>query len=380
MKKTTRTMMVLVAMAAVLAFSACSASDGTRTITQTNTRTNTQMVTQTSTQTVTVTSTQSVDNTSPFPLTIKTSSYNRNNEKQVSIIQTLEKAPTKVLVGGQTLADFMVYMGLEDMIYGIVYPNGPTSLTGEKKAIMDKIPIITDNWNVTEEEIYVAADAGVDLILTGYVLVGLPSTMDASDINELGISLVYAYNMMFEGSYQMDGSHLVSIASLFDMYRDVGKVLGASAAVEQYITQQRSEMRAILAKIDESSIPQGRTVWVGAYRGSTGDVTWNYSGTVVAEFIALCGGKFIEVEGGLLSSTLELLLSYDPAIIIYRYSAGVDMPLERVEALQDLQAVKNGNAYGSTTLSLTSNQAGLYLSEQLQYIASCLYPDVDFGN
>lgn len=281
----------LVALIAVLSLSACT-SQG-----------NTQTITKTTTQTVTTTSTLgSGDSSAPlFPLTIKTSAFNKGNNEWISIIQTLEKAPTKVLVGGQELADFMVYMGLEDIIYGIASP-GTTTLTGEKKAIMDSIPIVTNTWDVTEEEIYVAADAGVDLILTGYVLIGLPSTMDASELNELGISLVYAYDMMFDGSYQMDGSHLVSISSVFDMYRDLGKLLGASSKVEQYIAQQRGEMRAILDKIQESNIPQGRSVWYGVYRGSTGNITWNYAGTVIAECVTLCGGKWVATEGGVVIS------------------------------------------------------------------------------
>ena len=367
MAKNIKTIAALIALTAVLAFSACATPGSSQTVTRTNT------------QTITVTKTPDNTGTPVFPLTIKTSAFNRGNDLWLDIIQTLEKAPTKILVGGQELADFMVYMGLEDMIYGIASPK-ETTLTGEKKAIMDKIPIITENWDVTEEEIYVAADAGVDLILTGYVLIGLPSTMDANDLNDLGISLVYAYDMMFEGSYQMDGSHLVSIGSVFDMYRDLGTLLGVSDRVEQYVTQQRSEMRAILAKIDESNMPQGRTVWMGFYRGSTGNVTWNYSGTVLAECVALCGGKFIEVDGGLVGSTLEILLSYDPEVILYNYNAGIDMPLEKVEALQDLQAVKNGHVYGSTTMPTTSNTAGLFLSEWLRKVAGYLYPDVDFNN
>lgn len=81
----------------------------------------------------------------------------------------------------------------------------------------------------------------------------------------------------------------------------------------------------------------------------------------------------------MLSATLELILSYDPDIILYRYSAGVDMPLEQVEALQDLKAIKSGNVHGSTTIPTTSNTAGLFISEHLRAVAGYLYPDVDFS-
>jgi ABC-type Fe3+-hydroxamate transport system substrate-binding protein len=318
---------------------------------------------------------------SQFPLTITTSCFDKNNENWVNTVQVIQDAPTKILVGGQTLADALVYFGLSDLIYGIVYPNGPTTLTGEMKDIVDSIPVITEDWDVTEEELYAAVDAGVDLILTGYVLVGLPSTMDVEQLNDLGVDFLYAYDMQFDGAYKLNGSHLSYSGDVFDLYRDLGTIFDVKDVVEDYIADQHGQMRSILSKVNDEATDEekNRYVFHCYYKGTADGITYNYTGTLVQEFVSNLGCIWLGDFEGLKGGTLEVVMDADPDVILYNYSEGVDTLMEDVESLQDLKAVKNGTIYGSTTFPTTSNTAGLDLASLMLEIAQYLYPNINFS-
>lgn len=313
-----------------------------------------------------------------FPVTIRTQ-VNWND----IVTETLDAPPTKILVGGMSMVDFLVYFGLEDLIYTTVY-TGPSwnnlksGLTGELKTIAESVPVLNDNYSISLEEFYVLKDAGIDMILSGYVTVGYPNDMAAEDFVKEGIPFVYPYYLKYDGTYRVGGGHLCSSADVFDAYRDLGRILGIGEKVEEYIQDQHRQMNDIIAKIGESKYSGGRTVLFVAIN-SRGTYLINYVGNTIEEYVQRSGNNYISEYGtGLITASYETILAIDPDIIIYKNSEIGGIPLEEVEALQALKAVRNGTVYAAN-LPVTSNSSGMDLAGDFRTVASILYPDVDFG-
>ena len=318
------------------------------------------------------------DNNSVYPITIRTQ-VNWNDV----VTETIGGPPKKVLVGGSEMVDFLVYFGLEDIIYTTVYTVEPWSrgskLSGDMKELAESLPVVSDYYTVTMEEMYVLMDEGIDMVLSGLVTVGYPEDMDADEFVKLGIPFVYPYNLTFDGSYKIGGSHLCSSGDVFDAYRDLGILLGIQNEVEEYIRGQRTEMRAILDKINESEYPKGREVYYVIHNGVDTFID-NYMDNTVQEYVELCGCKYIGEPGiGLQRPGYETIIDLDPEIIIVRCTNSSLVPFDQLEPFQVLQALQDGKLYITSTLPSTSNTSGLDLAGQLREVASYLYPDVDFS-
>ena len=319
---------------------------------------------------------------SMFPLTVETRYLSTAYPDENYVTQVVESVPQKILVEGQQMIDFMVYFGLADKIYGVASVD-ETSLPAEYQETIDSLNVVNPDNFLTAEEIYAAADAGVDFFLTANPSMIRESGLKMDEVNELGITYVYTFDMSFDGCYNLGLGNFCSKGDLYDIYRDMGILFGIEDQVEQWIKEQNAEMRQIIAKTKESSLAQDRTVMFAFTTGPSYIITNNYTGCTIQEFVSMCGGTWVTPARGDYNSwdseSIEAIIALDPEVILYCAADTIEEPLEDIEALQDVTAVKNGAVYHSPTLPCPSNAGRFMMAEDLREVAQALYPDVDFS-
>jgi ABC-type Fe3+-hydroxamate transport system substrate-binding protein len=309
-----------------------------------------------------------------FPLEIQTVYYSTSHpDEQGPVSQTIPAPPTKIVAEGSQAVDFLVYFGLEDLIYGKV-DAAATSLPDSYKSIVDAIPVINETSFMTAEQIYAAADAGVDLFLTTNPSMIRESGLSMKDLNALDINYLFTFNCTFDGSQSL-GSIRTS-DQFFDMCRDLGTIFGVSDKVEAYIRGQKNGFKEIMSKVATAEGDKPRVEFI-YYGGSTG-IYANYSGQIIQEYVEMGGGTWVIPNGTSGAYSIESVLELDADIIILRTNPTPDMKFEEIAAFQELSAIKNGTVYSSLTLPWTSNSGGLFMVDTAKEVASYIHPELNF--
>jgi iron complex transport system substrate-binding protein len=358
--------LLALALTLALAFALTACSTGSNPNTSSDTETSGSPTTGTDVDVVTV----------GFPLEIKTVYYSTSHpDEQGPVSQTIPAAPTKILVEGQQAVDFLVYFGLENLIYGMADASASAStLPASYQSTIEALPLINEGSFLTAEEIYAAADAGVDLFLTTNPSMIRESGLSMKDLNGLGINYLFTFNCTFDGSQSL-GS-IQSSDEFFDMCRDLGTVFGVSDQVESYIREQKNGLKEIIGKVAEVEGDKPRVLFI-YYGGSTG-IYADYSGQIIQEYVEMGGGQWVVPAGDSWPSSIESILELDPDIIILRANPSADMKFEEIAAFQELAAVKNGTVYSSDTIPWTSNSGGLFLVDTAKLVAGYIQPTLSF--
>jgi ABC-type Fe3+-hydroxamate transport system substrate-binding protein len=308
-----------------------------------------------------------------FPLEIQTQYVSTSHPEEDGVVpQTIPAPPTKLVVEGQQACDFLIYFGLEDLVYGKV-DVAETSLPNSYKSTFEAIPLISESSFMTAEQIYAAADADVDLFLTTNPSMIRESGLSMKDLNALGINYLYTFNCTFDGSQSL--GRINTVDQFFNMCRDLGTIFGVSDKVEDYIRGQKNGFKEILNKVATVEGDKPRVEFI-YYGGSTG-IYGNYSGAIIQEYVEMGGGTWVAPEGQGASS-IESILELDPDIIILRANPNADMKFEEIAAFQDLSAVKNGKVYSSETIPWTSNTGGLFMVDTARLVAGYIHPELNF--
>lgn len=249
------------------------------------------------------------------------------------VTQTYEKAPERVVTCGGTIADLMVYFGLEDRIIGISRTDDPSELPEEYQATREALPVLAELWPSKE----VVVDAEPDLIASAYG--GLFYDDDLGTIEEINGRGTTIFNLTNMSCFE--AGRTVTIDDYFTSLENFGKICDIQDAMGEYLVQQRDALLEIKDKAAaDTETPSVMVLTQWAYHIEN-DLYCNYSGeAIINDLIKLAGGDPVmisDTESNQVSK--EAIVAANPDIIVLRIEGDPEDAVENFKSLPEFQSM-----------------------------------------
>ncbi len=267
------------------------------------------------------------------------------------------EAPQRIVSTAGFTTEMLLALGLEDKIVGYSYMDN--EIYPEYKEAFDKLTCLSDT-NPSRE---VLLEAEPDF-LTGWASAFSDKNFNLDFCEENGIK---PYVPKVEGEN-------ASIGQVYEDLRNLGEIFGVQERAEEVIAHMEEQIGSV-----EEVVKGQEPVSVFIY-DSGEDEAYTLGSGLASDMIAAAGGKNV-FEGDFNywgAVSWESVLEADPQyIIVMDYLAGGDLQekidfLNTNEALQDVDAVKNGNIF---SLGLTDVTGGVRNAEAIGTMGRNFHPD-----
>ena len=249
------------------------------------------------------------------------------------VTQTYEQAPERVITCGGTIADLMVYFGLEDRIIGISRTDDPSELPEEYQETRNSLPVLAELWPSKE----VVVDAEADLIASAYG--GLFYDDDLGTIEEINGRGTTIFNLTNMSCFEAGRS--VTIDDYFTSLENFGKIFDIQDAMGEFLVQQRDSLLEIKEKAAAATDTPSVMVLTQWEYHIENDLYCNYSGeAIINDLIRLAGGDPVmiaDTESNQVSK--EAIVAADPDIIILRIEGDPEDAVENFKPLPEFQSM-----------------------------------------
>lgn len=267
----------------------------------------------------------------------------------------IEKKPQKVVTAGPNCSEVFVALGLTDLIVGNSADNhsrGPLTEYAEEYA---KIPELTYGYPTMEAVVTSGADFvyGIDWVFG--------DDFSVENLEEYGITVYMNAATTYD--------------DIWKEITDLGKIFEVEKAAQDFITKEKSELKAVTEKV------KGQQPLKVLVYDSGGDTIYTAGGpNIETLFIETAGGEniFKDLDKAWVTASYEEVLKRDPdVIIIHDYDVpGIEEKINEIKAhplLSGLTCVKNEKFI---ILSLEDALPGSRTSYCVKTIAKGCYPEL----
>ncbi|MGN7455132.1 ABC transporter substrate-binding protein [Paenibacillus pasadenensis] len=270
-----------------------------------------------------------------YPLTIQNFTLKAEGGEWEAKDQTFDKAPERVVVNTQPIAELMIKLGLADKLVGVAALYG--ELDPEVAEAFAKVPVLSKDY-VSKEPV-VAADPDLVMGRGGLFADADWGVGTVDGLNELGINT-------FVNTTSIKG------ATLDSLYDDVDKI-GQIFDVQESAAAHVAKLKAHAESIKQAYAAQDELTFAFASDPGEGAIA-PYSGitdTFQADALSLLKLKngFADMPSD--EASVEELVALNPDVLlvtIYTGSPAKEKTLESFyanEALKDISAIKNKRVY-----------------------------------
>ena len=201
-----------------------------------------------------------------------------------------------------------------------------------------------------------------------------PDIIFSTDINDVMISNMrdLGLNVIVIGPSSID--------EIYQTIKLIGKATGAENNADVLVNRLTNQINNVVATINAANIVEKPTVYYEIWCSSAGYMTIG-SNAWLADVIDKAGGVnlFNQVTQAYPTTSSEVIITNNPDVILLPTNMGEVTSYGSVDEVKarpgwnTINAVKTNRIYVLDETLLT--QPGLRVAEQVQTIASCLYPD-----
>ncbi|MCM3746154.1 ABC transporter substrate-binding protein [Paenibacillus pasadenensis] len=269
-----------------------------------------------------------------YPLTIENYTMNGEEGAFAAKEQVFEKAPERVVVNTQPIAEMLIKLGLTDKMVGVAALYG--ELDPEVKDEFAKIPVLSKEY-VSKEPV---VGANPDLVMGRSDLFADADwgVGTVEGLNELGIRT-------FINSTSLKGA---TVESLYKDIEQIGQIFDVQDKAAAHIEKLKGQVETLKSEF----VGKGKEQTF-AFVSEDGGIKF-YSGindTFQNEALGWIGLKngFSDIEGSNVST--EEVVSRNPDVLLMSYYTGAPDPQKTIDAiyadpaLKDINAVKNKKVY-----------------------------------
>lgn len=178
---------------------------------------------------------------------------------------------------------------------------------------------------------------------------------------------------------------VLSAASVEGVYKDialVGNATDSANKANEVISNLRTEISSIQAKIDAAGITNKPTVYYEVYYSESGMMTAG-SATWLNDIFTLAGGVnlFADQAQEFPYTSSEVIVQRNPSVIILPTNMGIGTPsygsvadVKARAGWSSIDAIKNDRLY--VVDQNIMSEPGVLIAEQVQAVAACLYPQL----
>ncbi|MDR2720651.1 MAG: helical backbone metal receptor, partial [Nitrososphaerota archaeon] len=171
-----------------------------------------------------------------------------------------------------------------------------------------------------------------------------------------------------------------SVDDIFQTIKLIGKATGAENNADKLVNRLNSQINAVIATINDADITQKPVVYCEIWSSNAGFMTVG-STSWLNDVINKAGGDnlFKNSAEEYPTTSLEVIITNNPDVILLPTDMGGAPSYGSVNEVKNrpgwntISAVKNNNIY--IIDADLFNQPGIRVADQIQTIATCLYPE-----
>lgn len=250
-----------------------------------------------------------------YPLTIQT-----RGSDFISIDQTFEKVPERIVTANASSIDMLYRLGLQDKIIGtIAIDNEPGN---EWADLYESLPKLGDKMTISKE---VIAEAEPDIIIGRSATFEEGTFGSIVELNALGIN-VYAQKAS-------DMSTAVTMESIIDDVRNLGEIFDVQDRAKEYADSLENRLSTVTKTVRDATGTDIKKVVVMATYQEGNFVVFGANAKLQNGILQTLNAENVMEKGGN-GLTLENLVSANPDAIIYITSTrNKDIDVSAKEAL-----------------------------------------------
>ncbi len=233
-----------------------------------------------------------------YPLTIQT-----RGSDFVSVDQTFDKAPEKIVTANASSIDMLYRLGLQDKIIGtIAIDNEP----GEDWAdLYESLSKLGDKMTVSKE---VIAEADPDIIIGRSATFEEGTFGSIPELNDLGIN-VYAQQAS-------DMKSDVTMENIIDDVRSLGEIFDVQDQAKEYADELEDRLSTVTKTVSDAAGTDRQKILVMATYQDGNFVTFGANAKLQNSILQTLNAENVMGKGGN-GLTLENIVSANPDAIIY---------------------------------------------------------------
>lgn len=254
---------------------------------------------------------------------------------------TIDKKPERIVSLTPSNTEILFALGLGDKVVGVdAYSNYPEQTKDIKKV-----------GDFNGPNIELITQLKPDLVVAG----GYIQDDAIKKLEDMKITTI--------------SSEAAGLQQIYEMIELTGKVTGTQDKAEQLIQQLKDNIKAISDKTAGVDKPK---VYFNV------DLNGFFTagkGTFISELIALAGGiNVADDSDGYMQYSLEKIAQANPDIIITTQHAGTADDIKKIDALKNINAVKNDKIF--TLDADLVNRPGPRVDKALEEMAKAIHPEV----
>lgn len=286
---------------------------------------------------------------------------------------TFQKPPERVVPLYPLTAEFLLRLGLQDRITGVVFAAGDP-LASDLTSIYQKLPVITTD-SVPNREVLLTARP--DFVLDNFPGFFYNGASGAATIEELQANGAQAYTL----TARCDGNEANGkVADLYTDLLNLGKIFGVSDRAQQLVNELQGRVAAVQAKVAGKPKPR-----VLIYDSGVGPINV-YGPGAITDVVAQAGGQnvFADQPREFMMLSAEEVANRDPEIFIVierqaqpAMSMGKDLSAQEaadflIKTFPNTTAAKNKRV---VSIPYQYLYASLQNITGIEFLAKAFYPD-----